>query len=85
MRPQIPAGLEFEELYPATERHGFILLDMTPDRVMIRFFQWDYRKEAPPGDRYAAAVPHQRMKRRLCALEKRGSAIGIRRHSERRR
>src|SRR5439155_234123 len=27
MRPQIPTGLEFEELYPATERHGFILLD----------------------------------------------------------
>src|SRR5207253_2831414 len=47
MRPRIPAGLEFEELYPATERHGFILLDMTPDRVMVRFFQWDYRKESP--------------------------------------
>src|SRR6266581_468040 len=47
MRPQIPAGLEFEELYPATERHGFILLDMTPDRVTVRFFQWDYRKESP--------------------------------------
>ena len=47
MRPQIPAGLEFEELYPATERHGFILLDMTPDRVTVRFFEWDYRKQPP--------------------------------------
>jgi hypothetical protein len=45
MRPQIPAGLEFEELYPATEQHGFIILDMRPDRVTIRFFKWDYRTQ----------------------------------------
>jgi hypothetical protein len=41
MRPEVPAGIRFEETQPPIEQNGFIVADFTADRIVIRFFKWD--------------------------------------------
>jgi hypothetical protein len=41
MRPQAPAGLDFNELLQAEEKHGFIIADYDAEGVVIRHFKWD--------------------------------------------
>ena len=45
MAPQVPGGVKFDEIIPAIEQNGFILADFTPDRINVRFFKWDNRKQ----------------------------------------
>ena len=45
MVPQVPVGIKFDETIPAIEQNGFILADFTPDRINVRFFKWDNRKQ----------------------------------------
>jgi hypothetical protein len=33
-----------EEVRPI-ERHGFTLVDFTPDKILLRFFKWDFKTQ----------------------------------------
>ncbi|MDB5989991.1 MAG: PhoD-like phosphatase [Herbaspirillum sp.] len=46
MRPQIPDGLDFNEVLKAEEKHGFIIADYDNEGVVIRHFQWDRDKHS---------------------------------------
>ena len=37
-----PAGLVVEELQPTIEENGFLILDIVPDSVTLRFCKWRY-------------------------------------------
>ena len=41
MVPQAPHGIKFEELLPALEQNGFLIIDFTAERMVVRFFKWD--------------------------------------------
>ncbi|HEX9462049.1 MAG TPA: hypothetical protein VGB82_05575 [Alphaproteobacteria bacterium] len=45
MSPQTPAGLAVDELQPAIEENGFLIVDLTPETITARFFKW--RHESP--------------------------------------
>jgi hypothetical protein len=42
MRPHAPSGLEVEETMPATEENGFMIADLTPREITLRYFKWRY-------------------------------------------
>lgn len=46
MSPQTPAGLEVEEVQPAIEENGFIIVDLTPETITVRCFKWRYEDVA---------------------------------------
>jgi hypothetical protein len=46
MSPQTPAGLEVEELQSALEENGFLIVDLTPETITVRFFKWRYEAVA---------------------------------------
>jgi hypothetical protein len=35
-----PAGLVVDEVQPTIEENGFLILDLTPDSMTLRFFKW---------------------------------------------
>jgi hypothetical protein len=37
--------LDFQEQLKPIEQHGFILADFTPDRIVLRFFTWDVKRQ----------------------------------------
>jgi hypothetical protein len=37
-----PAHLDMVEDVKPIERHGFTLVDFTPDRIALQFFKWDF-------------------------------------------
>jgi hypothetical protein len=41
--PKVPAHLGIDEFVPPIEQHGFTLLDVLPDRVLVRMFRWDVK------------------------------------------
>jgi hypothetical protein len=41
-----PTGLEVETVVPVQELNGFHLVDFEPDRVTIRHFRWDRRRQS---------------------------------------
>jgi hypothetical protein len=42
-----PAHLDMIEDVKPIEQHGFTLVDFTPDKMVLRFFKWDYRTQTP--------------------------------------
>jgi hypothetical protein len=46
MSPQTPAGLEVEEVQPAIEENGFLIVDLTPESITVRSFKWRYEDVA---------------------------------------
>jgi hypothetical protein len=40
-----PAHLDMDEQVKPIERHGFTLVDFTPDKMLLRMFKWDYRTQ----------------------------------------
>ena len=46
MSPQTPAGLEVEEVQPAIEENGFLIVDLTPESIVVRSFKWRYEDVA---------------------------------------
>ncbi len=46
MSPQTPAGLDVEEVQPAIEENGFIIVDLTPETISVRCFKWRYEDVA---------------------------------------
>ena len=40
-----PAHLDMVEEVKPIEQHGFTLVDFTPDRIVLRFFKWDYKTQ----------------------------------------
>ena len=41
-----PAHLDMVEEVKPIEQHGFTLVDFTPDKIVLRFFKWDWKTEA---------------------------------------
>jgi hypothetical protein len=41
-RGMTPAGLLVDEVQPTIEENGFLILDIVPDSVTLRFFKWRY-------------------------------------------
>jgi hypothetical protein len=41
-----PAHLDMAEEVKPIEQHGFTLVDFTPDKIVLRFFKWDYKSQA---------------------------------------
>jgi len=41
-RGMTPAGLVVDEVQPTIEENGFLILDIVPDSVTLRFFKWRY-------------------------------------------
>ena len=41
-----PAHLDMMEEVKPIEQHGFTLVDFTPDKIVLRFFKWDYKSQA---------------------------------------
>jgi hypothetical protein len=39
-RGMTPAGLAVDEVQPTIEENGFLILDLTPDSMTLRFFKW---------------------------------------------
>jgi hypothetical protein len=50
-----PAGLENDELQKPIEEHGFIIADVEPSRIRVRFFRWDVKSQ--PVDAIATLQP----------------------------
>jgi hypothetical protein len=46
MSPQPPAGLDVDEVQSAIEENGFIIVDLTPETITVRFFKWRYEDVA---------------------------------------
>jgi hypothetical protein len=42
-----PAHLDMIEEVKPIEQHGFTLVDFTPDKMVLRFFTWDWRTQSP--------------------------------------
>jgi len=42
-----PAHVDMREEIKPIERHGFLLADFLPDRIALRFFSWDIKKQTP--------------------------------------
>jgi len=42
-----PAHLDLVEEVKPIERHGFTIVDFTPDKITLRFFKWDYQTQRP--------------------------------------
>ncbi len=40
LRPLPPAGLDVDEGLPALEENGFTIVDVTPERMTLRYFSW---------------------------------------------
>jgi hypothetical protein len=38
-----PAHLDMQEEVKPIERHGFTIVDFSPDRIVLQFFKWDYK------------------------------------------
>src|ERR1700686_3667818 len=41
-----PAHFDRAEEVKPIEQHGFTLVDFTPDKMVLRFFKWDYKTQA---------------------------------------
>ena len=41
-RGMTPAGLTVDEVQPTIEENGFLILDLTPESMTLRFFKWRY-------------------------------------------
>ncbi len=41
-RGMTPAGLVVDEVQPTIEENGFLILDIVPDSMTLRFFKWRY-------------------------------------------
>jgi hypothetical protein len=41
-RGMTPAGLVVDEVLPTIEENGFLIADLTPDDISLRFFKWRY-------------------------------------------
>jgi hypothetical protein len=41
-KPQTPSGLTVDEVQPALEENGFLIVDLTPKDITIQFFKWRY-------------------------------------------
>jgi hypothetical protein len=39
-RAMTPGGLVVDELLPTIEENGFLIVDLTPQNITIRFFKW---------------------------------------------
>ena len=37
-----PGGLIVDEVLPTMEENGFLIADLTPDDITLRFFKWRY-------------------------------------------
>jgi len=40
-----PAHLDMVEEVKPIERHGFTLVDFTPDKIRLQFFKWDWKTQ----------------------------------------
>jgi hypothetical protein len=40
------AHLDMDEQVKPIEQHGFTIVDFTPERIVLRFFKWDWRTQA---------------------------------------
>lgn len=36
----VPTDLTVEEELPIAEKNGFVIADLTPDKIVIRFYAW---------------------------------------------
>jgi hypothetical protein len=52
-RGMTPAGLTVDEVQPTIEENGFLILDLTPESMTLRFFKWRY----DPVERIDALEP----------------------------
>jgi hypothetical protein len=41
-----PAHLDMDEQVKPIEQHGFTLVDFTPDKMVLRLFKWDWKRQA---------------------------------------
>ena len=48
-----PAGLTVDQVQPTIEENGFLILDLTPESMTLRFFKWRY----DPVERIDALEP----------------------------
>jgi len=42
-----PAHLDMDESVKSIEQNGFLLVDFTPDKMVLRFFKWDAKTQGP--------------------------------------
>ncbi len=43
--PKVPKHLDVEERLAPIEENGFTLMDLTADKIALRFFRWNYRSQ----------------------------------------
>jgi hypothetical protein len=40
MPATLPLGLKVEERLKSEEKNGFVILDVTPEKIVIKFYSW---------------------------------------------
>jgi hypothetical protein len=45
IRPNVPKHLDMQETLVPIEQHGFVIADFTPDKIVLRYFRWDVKKQ----------------------------------------